>query len=120
MCGRVLLWYGVYSIAVMLQVAKAVRHYLVLGLYSGIFIIYLHYNSSRKDVNKGSNIIFYALCLLYVLSSATFVFDTANFPLFMVSKNEHLAQPVLMNHAAPLAEYYSLLCSYWTYSICLQ
>ena len=64
----------------------------VPGFYSGIFIMYLHYNASRKDVNKGSNIIFYALCLLYVLSSATFVFDIANFPLFMVSKNEYLAQ----------------------------
>ena len=89
MCGRVLLWYDICSIAVISQVSEAVLHYPVLGLYSGIFIMYSQYNASRKDANKGSNTLLYALCLLYVLSLTTFVFDIANFPPLMVSKNEY-------------------------------
>ena len=44
-----------------------------LGIYSAIFIIYLHcilLKESRK-----TSIVFYALCLLYVLSTVTVVCD---------------------------------------------
>ena len=43
-----------------------------LGLYSGIFAIYLHCPSKES---RTATIIFYVLCLLYVLSAATFVCD---------------------------------------------
>ena len=39
------------------------------GLFSGIFVMYLHCHASKKDSDKGSNIVFYALCLLYALSA---------------------------------------------------
>ena len=42
------------------------------GLYSGIFAIYLQY--PKKD-SRTAKIIFYVLCLLYVLSTATVVGD---------------------------------------------
>ena len=43
-----------------------------LGIYSGIFVIYLQLAS--KD-SRTTTIIFYALCLLYILSTATVVSD---------------------------------------------
>lgn len=61
------------------------------GLYSGIFALYLHYYASKKDASKGNDILFYALCLLYVLSVATIILDLCGFFLNLVSKNEHLA-----------------------------
>jgi hypothetical protein len=46
----------------------------LLGLYSGIFAIYIKCHWDKSDTKKGT-IIFYALCLLYVLSTATIVCD---------------------------------------------
>ena len=43
-----------------------------LGIYSGIFVIYLHF--ALKD-SRTTTIVFYALCLLYVLSTVTVVCD---------------------------------------------
>ena len=60
-----------------------------LGLYSGIFIMYLQHSASKKDVKKGK-VLFHALWLLYVLCLATFVFDIGVFIFLMVSKNEYL------------------------------
>ena len=42
------------------------------GLYSGIFVIYLQCPSKRSGT---AIILFYAICLLYVLSTATLVSD---------------------------------------------
>ena len=42
------------------------------GLYSGIFAIYLQCPSKRSGT---ALILFYAVCLLYVLSTASFVSD---------------------------------------------
>ena len=44
----------------------------LLGLYSGIFAIYLQCPSKES---RTAIIVFYVLCLLYVLSTATFVTD---------------------------------------------
>ena len=44
-----------------------------LGLYSGIFVIYLQLRRSKKS--RTTIIHFYAVCLLYVLSTASFVSD---------------------------------------------
>ena len=63
--------------------AKEVQSFPGLGLYSGIFAIYLHcpLNKSRTAA-----IIFYVLFLLYVLSAATVVCDLI-FSVLIVSNN---------------------------------
>ena len=62
------------------------------GLYSGIFVLYLQYNASTKNVNERSKILFYALCLLYILSVAIFALDFIIVWNAEVSKNENLVQ----------------------------
>ena len=54
--------------------AKKVQLFPGLGIYSAIFVIYLHCVLLSKESRKTS-IIFYALCLLYVLSTAAVVCD---------------------------------------------
>ena len=55
-----------------------------LGIYSGIFSIYLQCVLSKES--RTTTIIFYALCLLYVLSTATIVGDLLEF-VIRVSNN---------------------------------
>ena len=63
----------------------------VPGLYSGIFLMYyLQYNPCKKDASTRNNILFYALCLLYVLSMATAAVDLIIYLRIPVGKNEHL------------------------------
>ena len=54
-----------------------------LGLYSGIFAMYLQCPSKKS---RTATILFYAVCLLYVLSTATFAGDLAAL-IFYVSNN---------------------------------
>ena len=56
------------------------QHYFILGLYSGIFSIYLQYHASQRKTgdNTKSNIIFHALCVLFVLSMAVFALQIAD------------------------------------------
>ena len=56
-----------------LYAAKKVQLFPGPGIYSAIFIIYLHCVLSKES--KKTSIVFYALCLLYVLSTATVVCD---------------------------------------------
>ena len=64
---------------------------MIIGLYSGIFLIYLQYTVSPQNASKRNNILFYALCFLYVLSMATIVLNLfIYFRVPEVSKNEHL------------------------------
>ena len=60
------------------------------GIYSGIFILYLQYHASKTDNVKANIIIFYALCLLYVLSVATVGIDIVNLLTTTTVSNEHL------------------------------
>ena len=54
----------------------------LLGLYSGIFAMYLQCQSNKsRTTTTQAGVLFYALCLLYVLSTATFVCDIVNFVL---------------------------------------
>ena len=55
-----------------MTLAKEVQLFPGLGLYSGIFAIYLQCPSKRSGT---ALILFYAVCLLYVLSAADFVSD---------------------------------------------
>ena len=52
--------------------AKEVQLSLGLGLYSGIFAMYLKCPSKRSGT---ALILFFAVCLLYILSTASFVSD---------------------------------------------
>ena len=63
--------------------AKEVQLFPGPGLYFGIFAIYLQCPSKRSGP---ALILFYAVCLLCALSTATFVSDLASFILF-VSNN---------------------------------
>ena len=59
-----------------------------LGIYSGIFVIYLQ---CRSPESRTANLVFYALCLLYVLSTANFVVDLLGYTIGVsnnsISKN---------------------------------
>ncbi|KAF8817017.1 hypothetical protein BYT27DRAFT_7247887 [Phlegmacium glaucopus] len=48
------------------------------GLYSGIFAIYVQ-GTLKRGTDKRNNILFCALCALYVLSAVTVVADIAGF-----------------------------------------
>ena len=69
-------FYGKISIQCALTgtLAKEVQLFSGLGLYSGIFVImmYSHFSSNKSRM---ATVLFYALCLLYVLSTATIVID---------------------------------------------
>ena len=58
------------------------------GLYSGILIMYLQYQASRKEAYN--HIISYALCVLYVLCVAMVSADIAAFVIRDVSNNAHI------------------------------
>ena len=74
-------FYGKMSVlcALTCTLAKEVQLFLGLGVYSGIFAMYLQCSSNKA-------IVFYALCLLYVLSTATIVSDLVNV-ILQVSNN---------------------------------
>ena len=64
------------------------------GVYSGVFALYLHY--AAKKAQKGTNnaILFYALCVLYILSGVVMILDLlfveyAIFVPSLVSNNEY-------------------------------
>lgn len=70
------------------NLSKAVQNYYVAGLYSGIFIMYLQYHASKKE--DDSSILFYALCLLYMLCVAMISVDiAASVVIREVSNNKH-------------------------------
>ena len=68
--------YGKISVlcALTCTLAKEVQLFPGLGIYSGIFAIYIHCALTRKE-SRETTIIFYALCLLFALSTTTVVSD---------------------------------------------
>ena len=54
--------------------AKEVQLYSGLGLYSGIFALYLRC-SSNKSTGRTAYVVFFVLCLLHILSTATIICD---------------------------------------------
>ena len=48
------------------------------GLYSAIFSIHMQYHISKELGIEKSNIFLYALCFLYILSSAIIALDVTN------------------------------------------
>ena len=63
--------------------AKEVQLFPGLGLHSGIFAMYLQCSWKRSGT---ALILYYAVCLLYVLSTAAFVSDLVNL-ILSVSNN---------------------------------
>ena len=73
--GRLPLWYDICSTTIMIMLHNQPRHYPMAGLYSGIFVMYLQCHASKKGADKGSNIVFYALCLQYALFVPLFALE---------------------------------------------
>lgn len=62
------------------------------GLYSAIFVLYLQHHwqsASKKGFEKTAmgNILFYSLCVLYVLTASVIILDMSYFILRVVSYN---------------------------------
>jgi hypothetical protein len=81
-------FYGKLSVlcAVTCTLAKEVQLFPGLGLYSGIFAMYLRCPSNESR-SRTATIIFYALCLLYVLCTVSAVVDLLSLILEKVSNN---------------------------------
>ena len=65
--------------------SNEVQLFLDLGVYSGIFAIYLRCPSNESRT-RTANVVFYVICLLYVLCSASFAIDLLKITL-QVSNN---------------------------------
>ena len=69
-----------YPFYLLLVVAKGVQLFSDLGSYSGIFAIYSSsLCSSNKSTGRTANVVLYALCLLYVLCTASLVVDLVHY-----------------------------------------
>ena len=62
-------------------VSKVVEHWAILGLYSGIFAMYLQHCGSQQSTDRANskNILFYALWGLYALTAATIIIEMLQF-----------------------------------------
>ena len=65
--------------------AKEVHLTPGLGLYSGILAVYFQCQSN-ESTGRTTTIVFYAICLLFVLSTVDFISDLVSF-IFEVSNN---------------------------------
>ena len=86
--------YGKVSESVLFfTLAKQVELFSCLGLYSGILAMYLQCQSNNST-GRTATIVFYAICLLYVLSTVNFVSDLAIF-IFEVSNNSICSKNII-------------------------
>ena len=60
--------------ALLCTLAKEVQLFPCLGIYSGILVMYFQCQSNNST-GRTTNIVFYAICLLYVLSTVIFISD---------------------------------------------
>ena len=65
-------------LAPLLLVSNNVQLFLDLGVYSGIFTIYLQCTSNESRT-RTANVVFYIICLLYVLCATAVVSDLIAF-----------------------------------------
>ena len=89
----------------MLLDVKDVQFFPVLGVYSGIFAIYLQY-PSNKSKTRLEDVVFYILCLLYGFCAATVVCDLLVFT-FEVS-NKFIFRILFSSSVAQLRFVYAL------------
>ena len=70
--------------------AKEVELFPGLGIYSGIFVLYLQCRSP-ESTGRTANLVFYALCVLHILSAAYVVVDILTYTVgvsnIFISKN---------------------------------
>ncbi|KAF8817008.1 hypothetical protein BYT27DRAFT_7205510 [Phlegmacium glaucopus] len=69
------------------------------GLYSGIFSIYLQ-GTLKRSTDKRNNVLFYALCALYVLSAVAVVADIARLTYDIIGNLTTLLQLTLVQTTA--------------------
>ena len=60
--------------ALAFTLTKEVQLFPNIGVYSGIFALYLHY-ASKESRTRSANVVFYVLCILYVLCAALVASD---------------------------------------------
>ena len=101
--------YGKLSVPCTCSLAKEVQLFPCLGLYSGIFVIYLQCPSKES---RTAFIIFYVLCLLYVLSTATVVCDLM-IVINEVMNNFICARPAIFISYADACQYTAPTTSNW-------
>ena len=92
----------------LLLVTNELQLFSGLGLYSGILAIYYYLQlecSSNKS--KTANIVFYVLCLLYVLSTASFVCDLLFFTL--VVSNNSICRNIIFIISCAVAYQYTII-----------
>ena len=65
-----------------------------LGIYTGIFVMYLH-STSENSTGRTRPTIFYALCVLYVLSAVTVVGDLVGDIFTYVSTNNYTHKNII-------------------------
>ena len=83
-CLEGFLYGKLHALALTCTLAKEVQLFPGAGLYSGIFALYLQCQSKKTGT---AIILFYAVCLLYVLSATSFVSDLVALILEVVSNN---------------------------------
>ena len=83
---------------------KKVQLFPGLGIYSAIFIIYLRCILSKES--RTTSIVFYALCLLYVLSTATVVCDLLE-DVIAVSSNNSISKYIIFFISYAVASQYT-------------
>lgn len=70
--------YGMISDSV-LQLSRPTLNLSLPGIYSGVFALYLRHYAARKLKGTSNAILFYALCVLYILSTVIMTLDMAYF-----------------------------------------
>ena len=98
--------YPFYVPGPLLLIAKEVQLFPCLGIYSGIFAIYLQFLSNESRT-RSANVIFYILCLLYGFCAATVVCDSL-VDIFGVS-NKFTCKNIIFIIRCAVASYY--LCT---------
>ena len=74
--------------------AKEVQLSPGLGIYSGIFVMYLQCQSN-ESTGRTANIVLYAICVLYLLSTVNFVIDLVSL-IFDVTNNSRAAHRTVL------------------------
>ena len=87
--GSSLVWY-LSTVKLKLLLAKAVQRCFIPGFNSGIFVIYLQHRGSQQSTDGAKNILFYALWVLYTLTTAIIILEILGFVLVdPVSMDDH-------------------------------
>ena len=105
--------YGKISVQCALAhtLAKEVQLFSGPGLYSGIFAMYLHCSSNKS---RTATVVFYALCLLYVLSTATVVGDIIN--IILQLSNNPICKNIIFYQCSGVLVVHNRFNLKWTYS----